>query len=188
MSIFAQQSSLFSNPVQPNQQNNQGSSIFGSANATQNQSKPNPFNPLNINTNTSQPQQGGGLFGSSQPAQTGNVFGQPQQQTTQQGSGLFGGLGATNQQSQQQQQPQQQGGSSIFGGLGQSTQQSQQQQQPQQQGGSSIFGGLAQSTQQPQQTQPQGSVLGQSQGQSRLFQGTEIAPRTYPSSNDLYAY
>ncbi|KAL9104449.1 MAG: hypothetical protein Q9163_000601 [Psora crenata] len=115
----------------------------------------------------SQSQQTAGLFGSSQPPKPAGTFGssttqqglfgsgQPQQQNTQQGGSLFGNLGATNiQQPQQQQQVQQQ------------------------QQGSNLFGNIGQSAPQPQQAQQQGnSVLGQSQGQSRLFQGSEIAPR-----------
>ncbi|KAL9633275.1 MAG: hypothetical protein Q9164_004799 [Protoblastenia rupestris] len=199
-STFGQQSggtSLFGQTSNQQPQNTGG--LFGPANTNQN--KPNLFGALNTNTSTSQPQQGGslfgstapqsaptgGLFGSTQPAQTGSIFGgasQPQQtgglfgssqppkpgglfgsSTTQQG-GLFGST-------QPQQQSTQQGGG-LFGNLGATTNQQPQQQQQ----GSSLFGNLVQNTQQTQQVQQQGSsVLGQSQGQSRLFQGSEIAPR-----------
>ncbi|ERF76610.1 hypothetical protein EPUS_04430 [Endocarpon pusillum Z07020] len=117
-------------------------------------------------SSTSQPQQGGGLFGTStQPQQTGGLFGnlsQPQQQS----SGLFGSLGQSTQQQPQQQtgifgasaqQPQQQSGS-LFGSLGQSMPQ-----QSQQQSGG-LFSGLGQSTQQQPQQQSSGLFpgLGQS--------------------------
>ena len=216
MSIFDNQSSLFKNPVVPNNtQSDQGVSILGAANTTQPKSKFNLLDSINLKTNVSQPQQSGGIFGSSQPAQSGGLLGssQPAQNTglfgapqpaqtggllgstapqPQQAGGLFGGAQpantgglfrstAPNQQNNsvfgQPQQQNTQQGTGLFGSLGTTNQQSQQQ-QPQQQAGSSLFGGLGQPAQQPQQTQQQASVLGQSLGQSRLFQGTEIAPRT----------
>ncbi|KAJ9227040.1 hypothetical protein DTO027B5_8145 [Paecilomyces variotii] len=108
---------------------------------------------------TSQPQQSGGLFGTttqnqSQP-QTGGLFGSTTQQKPQ--GSLFGGFGQ-----QQQQQPQQQTGG-LFGGLGSNTQQ---QQQPQQQ--SSLFGGSLIAGQQQQQQPQQQPQLGQSTQQQNL--------------------
>lgn len=73
-------------------------------------------------------------------------------------------------------QPQQQG-LGLFGAT------QPQQQQPQQGGG--LFGSLATSTNQANQTQqhqaqqPQGSMLGQPQNLSRLFQASDFAPRAY---------
>ncbi|KAL9131743.1 MAG: hypothetical protein Q9217_000418 [Psora testacea] len=202
-SIFGQQSSgsssLFGQKTNQQQQSTGG--LFASTNTDQN--KPNLFGALNSNTSTSQPQQGGGLFGStsSQPTQTGGLLGSTQPAQTgglfgsashlQQTGGLFGssqppksgGLfgSSTTQQgggplglNQPQQQSTQQGGG-LFGSLGASQSQPLQQQQ---QGGGTLFGTLGQSAQQLQQPQQQGnSVFGQYQGQSRLFQGTEIAPR-----------
>ncbi|KAL4875337.1 nucleoporin complex subunit 54-domain-containing protein [Aspergillus karnatakaensis] len=125
-----------------------------------------------------QQQQTGGLFGGAlggaqqqpqqqQQQQTGGLFGGALAGAQQKPSGsLFGNLGG------QAQQPQQQG--SVFGGLGQTQAQTQQQQQqpqqPQQQqsifGGSLLGGGQQQGQQGPQQqpqlgqsTQPQGSSL-----------------------------
>ena len=199
-SLFGQPSgSLFGQNNQ--QQNNSKTGLFGSLNANTAVSQPQQsgglFGSLTINSATSQPQQGSGLFGataqpqqssgghfgSSQPQQQGGLFGstqQPQQQPQQQqGGGLFGS----------QQQPQQ--GGSIFSNLGNTSNQQPHQggslfanlgattnQQPQHQG-TGLFGGLGQPAQQPQQNQQQGSVLGQSQGQSRYFQQSEIAPRRF---------
>ncbi|MCJ1305881.1 hypothetical protein MMC08_008698 [Hypocenomyce scalaris] len=139
------------------------------ASSANNQSKPSLFGSLNTNTNTSQPQHSGGLFGglganTQQPQQAGGLFGSTTQQTQpqQQSGSLFAGLGQNTQQ-----QPQQGGG--LFGGLGQSTQQ----QQPQQQK-SSVFGGLGSNTApQPQQQQQGGGFfggLGQSMQQQQLGQ------------------
>lgn len=138
-------------------------------------------------TQTSQPQQGGSLFGNtsnaqtSQPQQSGGLFGstttqQPQQQ---QQSSLFGNTTSQQPQPQQQsgglfgsttaQQPQQQSGGGLFGA---STQ------QPQQSGGGGgMFGSSTMPASQPQQssglfsslgqsTQPQQSIFGNSQNNS----------------------
>jgi len=123
---------------------------------------------------TNQPA-GGGLFVSS--ANTG----------TQQGGGLFGGLGTNNQQSQQQSQ-QQTGG--LFGGLGQNPQnqqqsggilglgQSTQQQQPQQSGG--MFG-LSQNNQ-----QQGGGLFGGSSRPGGLFtNSTQQQPLAQPQQSQL---
>ncbi|KAG8526287.1 uncharacterized protein KY384_000280 [Bacidia gigantensis] len=182
-------SSIFSQHLSGQQ--NTGTGLFGSTDTTQNKS--NLFGSLNTNNTT---QQGGGLFGSttSQPAQTGGLFGSTPSQPAQ-GGGLFGsttsqpaaGGGLFGSTSQPQQggglfgstqpaktgsgifgQPQVQQG--LFGSLGSTAYQP----PPQ---GSGIFRSFGQPAQQAQQTQQQGSVLGQPQSQSRLFQDSQIAPR-----------
>ena len=185
--------------------------LFGSLNLQTGTSQPQQSSGL-FGPVTSQPAQSGGLFASTQPASTGGLFASSTSQPQQSG-GLFGSInqsqsagglsGSTQQQkpgglfgsttqsqpssnvfgqpqSQQQNATQSTG---LFGNLGQSSQQPQQ--QPQQQAGNSIFGSLGQSTQQSQQQPQQGSVLAQSQGQSRLFQDSEIAPRMLISSLPL---
>ena len=163
------------------------SSLFGNTNNNNNQqqqqstSKPSLFGSLNTST-TSQPQQGGALFGStttSQPQQGGGLFGSTATSQPQQGGGLFGSLNTSAPPSQEQQggglfgritapqptgggifgssQPQQQGG--LFGSTSQPQQQQSgglfqsQQQQPQQ--GGALFGGLGVTTNQQQQQQNQ---------------------------------
>ncbi|KAH6718523.1 nucleoporin complex subunit 54-domain-containing protein [Leptodontidium sp. MPI-SDFR-AT-0119] len=113
------------------------------------------------------------MFGASKPA-GGGLFGSSVNTNTQQPSGgLFGSLGTSNQQNQQQQ-----GGGGMFSNLGQNTQQNQ--------GTGGLFGNLGQSTQNQQQqggglfgstpqTQPQpGGLFGQSQNNQQsggLFGG-----------------
>ncbi|MCJ1340353.1 hypothetical protein MMC09_005647 [Bachmanniomyces sp. S44760] len=168
-----QSSNIFGQPQQ-NQQ--QGGSLFGSTATSQPQQTGGLFG-----SSASQPQRGGGLFGataSSQPEQAGGLFGSTAQ--PQQGNGLFGAS------TQQQPQQTQQGG--IFGALSQNNQQPQQQQggglfgissnnnQQQQQGGS-LFGGLNQKTQLQQQSQQEIGSLPQLQQQSRVWTEQDAAPR-----------
>lgn len=193
-------SSLFGQPT---------SSLFGNNNTDnqqqQNASKPNLFGSLNTST-TSQPQQGGGLFGSisaSQPQQGGGLFGSTTTSQPQQGGGLFGSTTSQPQQggglfgSQNTSAPasQEQQGGSLFGritapqqtggGLFGSTQPQQQgglfgsTQQPQQQQGGGLFGGFsATANQQPQQQnqQQQGSNLFGNVGQPAAQQPQDQQP------------
>lgn len=142
-------------------------SLFGGSTTT---SKPSLTINVQASNAASQPQQAGGLFGSTQPAQGGSLFGsstsQPQQtgfgQSTQQPAQGGGPFGASTNQPQQQtgglfgqstQQPAQGGG--LFGASTQ--QQPQQQQQPSL--GGSLFGSTT--TQQP--AQQGGGLFGNTQ-------------------------
>jgi len=151
MSVFGQPQQQHSGGLFGQQP--QGSGLFGSSTATQ------PQSGGLFGSGAAQPATGGGLFGGQQqqsgglfdqkpqPQQSGGLFGSSNQQQPQQGGGLFG---------QQQQQQQQSGG--LFG---QSTQTATGSlfAQPQQQSGG-LFGA---SVQQPQQQQMGGSVFGQPQ-------------------------
>lgn len=114
------------------------------------------------------------------------MFGSSTNTGTQQGGGVFGGLGTSNQQNQQQ-------GGGIFGGLGQTTQN-----QPQQHTGSIL--GLGQNTQQQQPQQQTGGIFGLGQNNQQqgggLFGGstrpgglftnsTQQQPLAQPQQNQL---
>lgn len=128
----------------------------------------------------------GGTFGQTNQPAGGGMFGSSTNTGTQQGGGVFGGLGTSNQQNQQQ-------GGGIFGGLGQNTQN-----QPQQQAGSIL--GLGQNTQQQQPQQQTGGIFGLGQNNQQqgggLFGGstrpgglftnsTQQQPLAQPQQNQL---
>ncbi|CAF9928864.1 hypothetical protein IMSHALPRED_007765 [Imshaugia aleurites] len=191
-SLFGQPAnSLFGNNNNNNQQqqNTSKSNLFGSFN-TSTTSQPQQGGGLFGSTATSQPQQGGGLFGStatSQPQQGGGLFGSTATPQPQQGGGLFGSFNTSAPASQEQQggslssritAPQPAGGG-VFG----STQPQQQtgafgSTQQQQQGGG-LFGGLGATTNaQPQQQnqQQQGSSLFGNVGQPAPQQQQDQQP------------
>ncbi|KIW12032.1 hypothetical protein PV08_09306 [Exophiala spinifera] len=115
----AAQTSLFGQSQ--TQQNNAPSFSFGT-------SQPQPQQSGGLFGTSTQPQQGGGLFGASQPQQQsgGGFFGASKPQT----GGLFGSSMQQQQTQQQQQQQQQQQTGGLFGTSTQT--QTQTQQQPQQ--------------------------------------------------------
>ena len=190
-SLFGQPAnSLFgNNNNNQQQQNTSKSNLFGSFN-TSTTSQPQQGGGLFGSTATSQPQQGGGLFGStatSQPQQGGGLFGSTATPQPQQGGGLFGSFNTSAPASQEQQ------GGSLFsritapqpagGGVFGSTQPQQQtgafgSTQQQQQGGG-LFGGLGATTNaQPQQQnqQQQGSSLFGNVGQPAPQQQQDQQP------------
>ncbi|KAK5121722.1 hypothetical protein LTR85_004597 [Meristemomyces frigidus] len=138
----------------------QAGGLFGASTQT---SQPQQSGGLFGNTQTSQPQQGGGLFGStlggqtSQPQQQSSLFGNTTTQLPQQQSSLFGNTTT--------QQPQQQSGG-LFGNTNT--------QQQQQQGGGGLFGSSTMPASQPQATSGLFSSLNQQPAQqSTLFGNTQ---------------
>lgn len=165
-SVFgAQPKPLIASPFASLPHNN----IFGSLGSSPTVAQPlKPTTSLFGSTQTQQ--QGGGILGlgqQQQQPQQSSIFGGSTQQQQPQQSGLFGSL---NQQ--QQPPPQQSGTSSLFGNLGGTANQSQQ--QPSSLLSGPLFQSVNQNSQQ-QQGQQQGSVT--SQPQTKLWQPTESLSR-----------